>query len=115
MALVHENSSLVVPEMNWLGLRGSEIFEASQDHDGTDKNITPGLLPLSTRDRRKAQIMLRRNRSLKFISNHEECVELQLMLMFNLKVEIEILCEKTDGLVSWLENRIKSVLTSADY
>lgn len=72
----------MVPDIQWLGLRSNHAVDAHQTHQ------SQGLLALTKRDRRKARNML-----------NQECMDteaewrgqLQVMLMLNLKAELQIL------------------------
>jgi len=102
MAHAHENAKLNVPGIQWLGLRTSDVV-AEADHRGDDP-----LIPLTTRDRKKALSMLRNNPA--FAEHGPETewrFELQQMLMLNLKVETEILYEREGGLEGWILRHMK--------
>ncbi|KAK2748971.1 hypothetical protein FQN57_007254 [Myotisia sp. PD_48] len=101
MAQVHENSRLNVPEIRWLGLRLSETLTSMQESSKFS------LLQLTQRDRKKAEAMLKKNPS--FAEGGPEPSwrrELQVMLMLNLKAEIEILYELDGGMASWFQKNI---------
>lgn len=99
-ALAHEGSHLVTPTMQWLGLRACDI------------RAEEGLLPLSTRDRRKSIAMLAWPR---FVEGNEQSGfrnsevrrELQIMLMLNFKAEVEMLYTRPGGLAHWLQERLE--------
>lgn len=100
-ALSHEHELLATPSMRWLGLRSHDIFPSTSD------NVSHTLLPMTVRDRRKAIRML----DWPAISiGDDECNlrnELQIMLMLNMKAEIEAMAEAEGGLAGWLETKLK--------
>jgi meiotic recombination protein SPO11 len=107
MAHAHENEKLNVPGIQWLGLRTSDVV-AEADHQGDDP-----LIPLTTRDRKKAVSMLKNNPA--FAEDGPETewrLELQQMLMLNLKVETEILYEREGGLEGWIHRHMKEQASS---
>lgn len=106
VALAHENQNLAVPFIRWLGVRSSDIVQ-----DWVDKS---GLLKLSGRDRRIAGLMLGKDI---FVDSGDEGTvaapgrekewkrELQIMLMLNVKAEIQILSSRV-GLEGWLDGKL---------
>ena len=100
-AHLHENARLSIPQLQWLGLRVSDIIAVPEVLG--DK----ALLSLTERDRRKIISMLRN--SPVWASNGPEKqwrAELQRMLFLNAKAEIEILYECSGGLEGWIERRM---------
>jgi len=93
-SLSHERD-LAVPSIQWLGVRSCDFL-------GSDGRDDPrGLLRLSARDRRIALRMLERDEE-----NDEEWKrELQVMLMLNVKAEIQIL-GNGEKLGEWLDARL---------
>ncbi|KAJ5609490.1 hypothetical protein N7528_010057 [Penicillium herquei] len=101
MAHSHENARFVVPNLRYLGLRVSDAIQDSELWE----NIS--LLPLTTRDRRKIVSMLQNSPILAADGPEPEWrVELQRMLMLNLKAEIEILYEREGGLKRWIDQKM---------
>ncbi|KAJ5759843.1 Winged helix-turn-helix transcription repressor DNA-binding [Penicillium odoratum] len=100
MGHVHENARLAVPGVKHLGLRVSDIIT---DPYGSNN----ALLSLTARDRRKIQSMLR-NSPIWADDGPESGwrVELQRMLMLNMKAEIELLYDRDDGLEGWIDQRM---------
>ena len=96
-ALAHEKASLALPMIQWLGLSSSDIAQ------GGDLHHDQGLLRLSARDRRKATRMLERE----VFSNLEVTwkIEVQKMLMLNVKAEMQLLEAREGGLVEWLKQK----------
>ncbi|KAJ9640091.1 endodeoxyribonuclease [Coniosporium tulheliwenetii] len=120
-ALAHENTKLVVPQMGWLGIRSSVLpscaaaLTESSNHGNEDANgesnvhQVQGLLRLTTRDRRKALKMLEWD---VFAENGPEPrwrMEFQVMLMLNVKAEIQIMEAQTGGLAGWLQAELNGL------
>jgi meiotic recombination protein SPO11 len=87
-ALAHENHHLVTPTINWPGLSSETIQDLHQDPN-------KAWLKLTARDRRLATRMLERP------VFQQDCEprcrrELQVMLMLNIKAEIQVLGECAD-------------------
>lgn len=104
IAHLHENADLNVPSIEWLGLHTSEVAAATQD--AGDSSI----MPLSSRDRKKATAML--TRTPVFSDDGPEPKwreELQRMLMMNSKIEIEIMYERPGGIEGWLDKRLREI------
>lgn len=102
MAQAHENARLNVSNIQWLGLRTSDVV-AGADPQGDDT-----LMPLSSRDRKKAIAMLKNNPV--FTEDGPERQwrsELQQMLMLNLKAEVEVLYDRDRGLEGWINQQIR--------
>jgi meiotic recombination protein SPO11 len=71
------------------------------------------LLPLTLIDREWIRAMLARQ-STSLDNVQQQCrSELQEMLVLNLKAEIQLLDDRSGGLVDWLEDRIWKELASA--
>jgi meiotic recombination protein SPO11 len=97
-SLPHERA-LNVPEMQWLGVRADDVLKGVRDDEA--------VLRLTTRDRRKAIAMLERLCPKPAFGMDEQCkVELQRMLMLNVKAESQILEYRSGGLEGWLDDRI---------
>ncbi|KAI4142482.1 MAG: hypothetical protein L6R39_004917 [Caloplaca ligustica] len=103
--LSHENANIRTPTVRWLGIKSKDLvsdeFNAASD-DGDRK----GLLSMSTRDRKKAAQMLGKAVYDEDGVEQEWRRELQVMLMLNLKVEMEILSEREGGVERWVEQRL---------
>jgi meiotic recombination protein SPO11 len=99
MNLAHE-TNLAVPSIQWLGAR-------SRDFLVTDSDIQ-GLLSLTVRDRKIAIKMLERGVAEEYM-NEEWRRELQVMLMLNVKAEIQIL-GNGDSLGEWLDKKLLKVI-----
>ncbi|BCS27538.1 putative meiosis-specific topoisomerase Spo11 [Aspergillus puulaauensis] len=102
MAHTHENWKLNIPSLRWLGLRTSEVVE-SLGPDGDE-----ALMSLTRRDRRKIVSMLSNNPVWAVDGPELEWrVELQRMLMLNVKAEVEILYDREDGLEKWIDREMR--------
>ncbi|KAL4915604.1 Spo11/DNA topoisomerase VI subunit A [Aspergillus aurantiobrunneus] len=102
MAHTRENWKLNIPCLRWLGLRTSAVIEGL----GSDSDET--LLSLTGRDRKKIVSMLSRGPVWATDGPEPEWrVELQRMLMLNVKAEIEILYDREDGLEKWIDLEMK--------
>ncbi|KAJ5735741.1 Winged helix-turn-helix transcription repressor DNA-binding [Penicillium malachiteum] len=98
MAHSHENARFVIPNLQYLGLRVSDAVINSE----LLENIS--LLALTPRDRRKIVSMLQNSPIWAADGPEPEWrVELQRMMMLNLKAEIEILYEREGGLKGWID------------
>ncbi|GLA39277.1 hypothetical protein AnigIFM63309_006614 [Aspergillus niger] len=101
VAFAHENRNLNVPGLHWLGLRLADVV-AGADPLGDDT-----LLHLTKRDRKKAIAMLSKNPVWEADGPEPEWrVELQRMLMLNVKAEMEILYDMEGGLTGWLDRKL---------
>lgn len=102
MAHTNENWKLNIPSLRWLGLRISEVVE-SLGADGDE-----ALMSLTRRDRRKIVSMLSNNPVWAVDGPEPEWrVELQRMLMLNVKAEVEILYDREDGLEGWIDREVR--------
>lgn len=105
-SLPHEHE-LNVPEMQWLGMRADDVLADVQDDES--------VLRLIARDRRKAVSMLERLRTWSEERFDEQCrLELQKMLMLNMKAEIQIFEDRPGGLDGWLDDKIRKELSRSD-
>ncbi|KAI9887380.1 MAG: hypothetical protein M1823_000805 [Watsoniomyces obsoletus] len=102
IALAHENAHLVVPSLHWLGVRSSSIVELDALSGGRD------IMSLSSRDRRKARGLLKNGILREEGEEAEWRRELQIMLMLNIKAEIQCLSDSVGGLEQWLGKEIMS-------
>lgn len=103
MAQAHENANLSVSSIQWIGLRSSDVT-------GWGGAVSSTSIPLSLRDRKKAQAMLRKS---PIFTDEQEPgwkLELQRMLMINAKAEIEALYEYKEGFENWLNRRLEELV-----
>ncbi len=98
--LSHENPTLTVPQIQWLGLRSSDIRDTDNTHQ------IQSLLQMSNRDRRKAAKMLEWDHISDGGSEPQWRQELQVMLMLNMKAEIQLLDVSLGGMQDWLYTRL---------
>jgi meiotic recombination protein SPO11 len=99
ISLAHENNSLVAPSMEWLGIKSDVVREIHVDK-------SQEWLLMTLYDRRKAMRMLE-NPVFQEAVEASWRRELQVMLMLNIKAEIQIL-----GKCSDLESYVSSGLQS---
>ncbi|KAK6581907.1 hypothetical protein PZA11_005604 [Diplocarpon coronariae] len=93
-ALAHE-ANLAVPSVRWLGVQSHDFLEQDEG--------VQGLLKMSARDRRIARKMLERVSGEHAGVEEEWMRELQVMLMLNVKAEIQIL-GNGEKLGEWLDS-----------
>ncbi|KAF2276558.1 DNA topoisomerase IV, alpha subunit [Westerdykella ornata] len=95
--------------LHWLGVHSHHLFRIPQEECAPAITANPnaqGLLRLSPRDRTKACRMLEWDLCTEDGPETDWRRQLQRMLMLNIKAEIQILEESSDGLVAWLEEEI---------
>jgi meiotic recombination protein SPO11 len=95
-SLAHE-TKLDVPSIQWLGVRSLDAMADNRD----------GLLPLTKRDRNIAKKMLEKQDIA--TRDREWGRELQLMLILNMKAEIQILGNE-DQLGVWLDRKLSTAV-----
>ncbi|KAL8955817.1 MAG: hypothetical protein Q9183_006516, partial [Haloplaca sp. 2 TL-2023] len=104
LALSHENSNLTTPTVRWLGVKSEDLsLQGSPDRPTEDR---AGLLKLSRRDRKKAFNILGQEVCDEDGVEKEWRRELQVMLMLNVKVEMEILAGREGGVETWVDERL---------
>ncbi len=96
IALPHENDHLTADNISWLGIKSKDLPE-----DGNTIQ-TQALLKLSSRDRHKASRMLEREPFIEGGKEPEWRREVQVLLMLNIKAEIQLLEAQDGGLYTWL-------------
>ncbi|CAG8972767.1 hypothetical protein HYALB_00006859 [Hymenoscyphus albidus] len=96
-ALAHE-PNLAVPSIQWLGVRSRDFLHEERD--------LQGLLKMTSRDRRIAGKMLGKKMFEEGGCESECRRELQVMLMLNVKAEIQIL-GNGERLGGWLDGKLK--------
>ena len=95
MSLAHE-TNLAVPWVRWLGVRSCDFLNT--------ENEIQGLLTLTARDRKIALKMLAKSVA-EEDRDDEWKRELQVMLMMNVKAEIQIL-GNGDALAQWIDKKL---------
>lgn len=109
-ALSHENNDLVVPQLQWLGVKREDLISVGSGTggDGGDGGTETerGLLRMTQRDRVKAVSMLEKGVCSEGGVEVGWRAELQAMLMMNIKAEIQLLDGRAGGLVGWLASRL---------
>lgn len=96
-ALAHETLDHAVPEMKWLGLRSEHLDLAI-----ANTRIAQGLLTLTSRDRQKAVKMLAETSDLASEDPEGIRTELQIMLLLNVKAELQLLDSVPKGMIALL-------------
>lgn len=99
-ALSHEHRQLATPRMRWLGLRSGDIVASVAE------KASHTLLSLTVRDRKKAMNMLRWSAIDVEDGQYDLRRELQIMLMLNMKAEIEAVDEAEGSLTGWLSTKL---------
>ncbi|KAE8144853.1 meiotic recombination protein spo11 [Aspergillus avenaceus] len=103
MAHTSENGRLNIPCLQWLGVRTSEVVAGALHNDNEDE----ASMSLTARDRKKIVAMLCNSPVWAVEGPEPEWrAELLLMLMLNLKAEIEILYDRKDGLERWIDQKM---------
>ena len=99
--LSHENAGLNTQSIQWLGIRAESVLA------GNGQDDYHGLLTLSARDRKKAVDILERMEPLQESGTEEEWRrELQVMLLLNVKAEMEVLAEREGGVKRWVDEKL---------
>lgn len=107
LTLAHEHANLRTPTVRWLGVKSTDLNLGGSAGGGFDEEEDrKGLLRLSKRDRKKAVKMLGQEICEEDGDEREWRIELQFMLMLNMKVEMEILSEREGGVQGWVEERL---------
>ncbi|PNS21208.1 hypothetical protein CAC42_3546 [Sphaceloma murrayae] len=97
LRLANQSNEIQTPGAQRLGLGRAHI------DDGHGMPQT--LLPMSTRDRRKAKHLLKRMVDMK--SLQQDVADLQIMLMLNIKAELQIVDEVPEGLARLLASVVR--------
>jgi meiotic recombination protein SPO11 len=118
-ALAHENSlttsgsaegqSLNLPQLRWIGVKSHHLKTPVSTNNGyaeRDVRQTQGLMKLTRRDRCKARRMLEWEVFAEDGIEIEWRNELQIMLMLNVKAEMQIFEERDGGLALWLKGEL---------
>ncbi|KAL8858563.1 MAG: hypothetical protein Q9178_004857 [Gyalolechia marmorata] len=108
LTLSHENANLRCPIIRWLGVKSGDLDfrESTTGPSGAGEEDIKGLLWLTKRDRKKAVKMLGQEICEEYGVEQEWRRELQVMLMLNLKVEMEILSQRKGGVEGWVEDKL---------
>jgi len=100
-----------LPDIRWLGVKSHHMSRTPVGEHDTESRAMPqlqGLMKLTVRDRTKAARMLEWNLCAEDGPEQAWRQELQKMLMFNTKAEMQILDEMPGGLVEWLSGELGS-------
>ncbi|CAI6293212.1 unnamed protein product [Periconia digitata] len=107
----NQGSGLRLPGLQWLGVQSHHITNGRADRklaETTTLADTQGLMRLTARDRQKAHRMLEWDLCAEGGLEAKWRVELQRMLMLNIKAEMQILDEVAGNLVSWLGSELEA-------
>ncbi|KAL8711446.1 MAG: hypothetical protein Q9220_004104 [cf. Caloplaca sp. 1 TL-2023] len=108
LTLSHQAANINTPIIRWLGVKSQDlVFHAPVDKTESNSEDRKGLLGLSKRDRKKAASILGQEIYQENGVEQEWRRELQMMLMLNVKVEMEILSEREGGISGWLDDRLR--------
>ncbi|KAA8617715.1 DNA topoisomerase VI subunit A [Pyrenophora tritici-repentis] len=106
-----DTPAISLPNIRWLGVKSHHMSRTPVGEDDTEPSAMPqlqGLMKLTARDRTKAARMLEWNLCAEDGPEQGWRQELQKMLMFNIKAEMQILDELPGGLISWLSSELGS-------
>lgn len=110
-SLGHEDDTTVAG-LKWLGLKSSDFLTCSSSDSSCEPSSQPleDVLPLTEHDRRVGVCLLANIMQSKDILEHEnsaleQCREVQVMLMLNVKAEIQAADEYGD-LTEWLDRKL---------
>ncbi|KAF2728244.1 meiosis-specific topoisomerase Spo11 [Polyplosphaeria fusca] len=107
--------SLDLPRLRWLGVYSDQIRQLVNQVNGGEVGTATdvrGLMRLSARDRNKASRMLEWDICTEKGQEQEWRHQLQVMLMLNIKAEMQILEELSGGLARWIFEEITKNLYS---
>lgn len=105
LTLAHESANIKTPIIRWLGVRSADL-DLNETDDGDGGDGKKGLLRLSIRDRKKAMKMLGKEICEEDGQEPGWRRELQVMLMLDVKVEMEILSEREGGVEKWVDEKL---------
>lgn len=107
--LAQLNHELTARRLQWLGVRSWDVVSLVKPLTGGG-NVDPceihGLMSLTNRDRRLAINMLERGSYEQDGQDPEWMRELQVMLMLNMKAEIQVLEQREGGITQWLKEAL---------
>ena len=113
LTLSHENANLRCPIIRWLGVKSGDLDfrESTTAAPRAGEEDVKGLLRLTKRDRKKASKMLGQGICEEYGVEQEWRRELQVMLLLNVKVEMEILSQQEGGVEGWVEDRLSEEMS----
>ena len=111
LSLSHELQTTVAG-IKWLGIRSCDLLPARATHGSPQAwSVLDDVLPLTYTDRRTAVCLLKElsrgpcdNTDMEE-ANLEQCREVQVMLMLNVKAEIQA-ADDCGDLTAWLNNKL---------
>ena len=98
-----------LPQLRWVGVKSHHLkTPVSTDSGYAERDVhqTQGLMKLTRRDRCKARRMLEWEAFAEDGIDIEWRSELQIMLMLNVKAEMQIFEERDGGLALWLKGEL---------
>lgn len=104
--LSHENANLNIPSLRWLGIKAEDMALSASAPQSDQGRESQKMLSLSKRDRTKAVQLLRKETFTKEGAESMWRLALQMMLMLNMKAEMEFLSGRDGGLVKWTDERL---------
>ena len=104
--LSHENASLSVPSLRWLGIKVDDLMFDNDSTGSSQAGENRGILGMSKRDRMKATNLLNKEPFTEEGAEPEWRSALQTMLMLNIKAEMESLSGRDGGLEGWTEEKL---------
>ncbi|KAL8781950.1 MAG: hypothetical protein Q9213_005789 [Squamulea squamosa] len=114
LTMSYENANLKCPTIRWLGVKSGDVDPNQLRIQPSDADEDmKGLLKLSKRDRNKATKMLGHDVYEEDGAEVEWRRELQVMLMLNVKVEMEILSQRGGDIERWVDDRLLEDITRA--
>lgn len=109
--IAHGTPALTLPQLSWLGVRSHQVGRTPVTESSTKSGAMTdpqGLIRLTPRDRRKARQMLEWDTCLEGGPEPAWRLELQTMLMLNVKAEMQILEKQVGGLPVWVEKELRA-------
>jgi meiotic recombination protein SPO11 len=91
-SMPHENANLVVPHLRWVAMKSAHVVSSDAASEYS------ALMRLSDRDRRRANSQLGKCVARSEPQEREVLRELQVMLMLNVKAELQAVEGGSDGL-----------------
>ncbi|KAF2269596.1 DNA topoisomerase IV, alpha subunit [Lojkania enalia] len=107
-----DTPTLSLPKLRWLGVHSHQISRipvTECDTDGAVISKAQGFMSLTSRDRKRASRMLEWDVCAEDGVEPSWRRELQIMLMLNMKAEMQILEEVSGSLASWVNDELKGM------
>lgn len=107
-SLAHERDHILTPSLRRIGLTTKDVLQRTQSDE---LQTTDSLLRLTAHDRRLGIRML--ERQCRGEVDDELTCDLRIMLMLNVKCEIQLLDTDASGLSDWLVHKLSSHSTTS--